>query len=88
VNEDPNSDYKVIDAVVFGDFLGDASRVQAAEVGVRLAPKNEELSASAKEHPAELAFLKQLRGKSALLHIQPYEEWMNSRSHRDLLSAA
>jgi hypothetical protein len=86
VNEDPNADYKITDAVAFGDFLGDAARVQAAEVGVRLMPKKaEETTASAKQHRAELAFLKQLQGKTALLHVEPYEEWMRSRSHRDLL---
>ena len=86
VNQDPNADYAVADAVAYGDFLSDAARVQAAEVGVRLTPKSEEkFSASAKAHRAELAFLKQLRGKTALLHLQPYESWMRSRSHRDLL---
>jgi hypothetical protein len=86
VNEDPNADYKISDAVAFGDFLGDAARIQAAEVGIRLMPKKPEAStASAKQHRAELAFLKQLRGKTALLHVERYEEWMRSRSHRDLL---
>jgi hypothetical protein len=41
--------------------------------------------ASALEHKAEEAFLKQLRGRSAALHVQPYEEWMSARSHRKLL---
>ena len=84
INEDPNADYKITDAVAFGDFLGDAARVQA-EVGIQLAPKNEEFTGSAKEHRAELAFLKQLRRKSALLHVVPYEEWMSARSHLRLL---
>ena len=85
-NEDPNADYKITDAVAFGDFLGDGARVQAAEVGIRLMPKEtEESTASAKQHRAELAFLKQLRGKTALLHVEPYKEWMRARSHRDLL---
>ena len=86
VNEDSNADYKISDAVAFGDFLGDAARIQAAEVGIRLTPKKPDAStASAKQQRAELAFLKQLRGKTALLHVEPYEEWMRSRSHRDLL---
>jgi Carbohydrate-binding module 48 (Isoamylase N-terminal domain)/Alpha amylase, catalytic domain len=86
VNEDPNADYKIMDAVVFGDFLGDAARVQAAEVGVRLTPKKDEpLTASAKAHRAEVASLKRLRGRTALLHVTPFEDWMRSRSHRDLL---
>jgi len=86
VNEDSNADYKITDAVAFGDFLGDAARFQAAEVGIRLMPKKPEAStASAKQNRAELAFLKQLGGKTALLHVERYEEWMRSRSHRDLL---
>jgi hypothetical protein len=85
VNEDPAADYTITDAVAFGDFLGDAARVQAAEVGIRLTPKrNEQLTASAKEHTSELAFLKRLRGKTALLKIVPFENWMRTRSHRDL----
>jgi hypothetical protein len=86
VNADPNADYKITDAVAYGDFLSDAARVQAAEVGIRLTSKKDEQSAaSAKAHRAELAFLKQLRGKTALLHVQPYEAWMRNRSHQDLL---
>ena len=86
VNEDPNAEYKITDAVAFGDFLGDGARLQAAEVGVRLARKrSEEVTGSAKEHRAEVAFLKQLHGKTALLHVIPYEDWMSARSHRTLL---
>jgi hypothetical protein len=86
INEDRNGDYKISDAVAFGDFLGDAARVQAAEVGIRLAPrKSDKPTGGASQHRAELAFLKQLRGKTALLHLAPYEQWMRSRSHRDLL---
>jgi hypothetical protein len=86
VNDDANADYTISDAVAFGDFLGDAARVQAAEVGIRLiCREHEQLTASAKDHRAELAFLKGLRGKTALLKIVPFEDWMRSRSHRDLL---
>ncbi len=86
VNEDPNADYKITDAVAFGDLLSNAARVQAAEVGIRLTPKNEEqLTGSAKARRGEIALLKQLRAKSALLHVVPYEDWMNTRSHLRLL---
>jgi|SRR5579875_2193771 len=86
VNEDPNAAYKITDVIAFGDFLGDAARVQAAEVGIRLTSRgNAQFSGSAKEHRAELAFLKGLRGKTALLKLAPYENWMRARSHRDLL---
>jgi hypothetical protein len=85
-NNDRDAAYKITSAVAFGDFLGDAARVQAAEVGIRLVRKSDAPpSASAKEHAAELDFLKQLRGKTALLHVIPYEDWMSSRSHVQLL---
>lgn len=81
-NADPDAPYRIIDAVAFGDFLSDAARVQAAEVGIRLEPKSDtSATSSAKQHAAELEFMKQLRGKTALLHVIPYEEWMSSRSH-------
>jgi hypothetical protein len=86
INEDSHAEYKIAEAVAFGDFLSDAARVQAAEVGIRVESKSGASAiASAEEHAAERAFLKQLRGKSALLHIIPYEDWMRSRSHRQLL---
>lgn len=67
-------------------FLGDAARLQAPDVGIRLARKSEDAAIpSAKEHTAELEFLKQLRGKTALLHIVSYENWMSARSHVRLL---
>lgn len=86
VNDDPGAAYKIAEAVAFGDFLRDALRVQAAEVGIHLMPKSEATAIqSATAHAAELDFLKQLRGKAALLHIIPYESWMSSRSHVRLL---
>jgi hypothetical protein len=85
-NDDATSLYTVSEAVAFGDFLSDEPRVQAADVGIRLIPRKLEpdVSASAVEVKAEEAFLKQLRGRSAALHIQPYEDWMGARSHRKL----
>ena len=86
VNKDASAAYTISEAVAFGDFLSDAARVQAAEVGIRLQPrKNPESSSSAKEHAAELDFLKQLRGKTAVLRVIPYEDWMSVRSHVPLL---
>lgn len=86
VNDDANAAYKITEAVAFGDFLRDQARVQAADIGVRLVHKTDAPSiSSAKEHAAELAFRKQLRGKTALMHVQPYEDWMKARSHRSLL---
>ena len=86
VNHDPGGAYTVTEAVAFGDFLDDRARVQAADVGIRLQQRADAPStASAREHAAEFAFLKQLRGKTALIHIQPYQDWMKARTHRDLL---
>ena len=86
MNEDRAARYRITEAVAFGDFLRDAARVQAADIGIRLQPRSDANSiASAKECAAELAFLKQLRGKTALLHVVPYEDWMRSRSHVPLL---
>lgn len=74
VNDDHGAAYKVTEAVAFGDFLRDAARVQAAEVGIRFMPKSDGAAIqSATEHSAELDFLKQLHGKTALLHVVPYE---------------
>jgi hypothetical protein len=86
-NDDPSSEYTVSEAVAFGDFLSNHLRVQAADVGIRLTPRNahSEDSGSALEHKVEEAFLKQLRGKTAVIHIQPFEAWMSARSHRKLL---
>lgn len=62
------------------------ARVQAAEVGIRLARNTDKQSpASAKQHAAELAFLKQLRGKTSVLHVHTYEDWISARSHRAIL---
>src|SRR6185312_17215274 len=73
VNEDRDATYTVTAAVALGDFLRDQSRVQAADVGIRLQQKaNGQLTASAKERAAELSFLKELRGKTALLHLRPF----------------
>jgi hypothetical protein len=86
-NDDPSSEYTVSNAVAFGDFLSNYPRVQAADVGIRLTTRNadSEDSGSAVEHKVEEAFLKQLRGKTAVIHIQPFESWMSGRSHLKLL---
>jgi hypothetical protein len=88
INHDPDAEYEVSEAVAFGDLLSDQARVQAADVGIGLTRRkaNSEGSRSAVKHKAEEAFLRQLRGKSAALHIRAYEPWMSARSHRKLLS--
>jgi hypothetical protein len=86
VNQDSRSLYKITDAVAFGDFLSGQARAQAADVGIQLVRrKSEGGEHSKKEQVARLAFLKQLRGKTQMLAVRPYEEWMGSRTHRSLL---
>ncbi|MFL6351419.1 MAG: hypothetical protein ACJ74Z_06175 [Bryobacteraceae bacterium] len=87
INDDKKAEYTVSEAVAFGDFLSDQPRFQAADVGAQLAPRKPgaQDASSAKEHKAKDEFLKQLRGRSAALHIQPYEAWMSVRSHRKLI---
>lgn len=86
--------FRITDAVAFGDFLlPDRARVQSADVGIRLArrqdsPRRDDSSNathSATEAQAERKFLRELRAKSAHLNLRPYADWMRSRTHRDLL---
>jgi hypothetical protein len=88
VNKDAKAAFRITDAVAFGDFLlTDRTRVQAADVGIGLIRRgetaNEARSASTAE--AERQFLRQVRGRTALLHTRPYAGWMSARSHRNLL---
>jgi hypothetical protein len=86
VNQDLSAEYKIADAVAFGDFLSGRARVQAADVGIRLEPRNREAHEnSASEHGRQEAFLKQLRGRTPLVNLHPYAEWMGARTHRNLL---
>jgi hypothetical protein len=85
-NQNSQTPYKITDAVAFGDFLSGQARAQAADVGIQLVRrKSEGGEHSKKEQVARLAFLKQLRGKTQMLNVRPYEEWMGSRTHRSLL---
>jgi hypothetical protein len=88
VNTDAKAASRATDAVAFGDFLlSERTRVQAADVGVGLTRRGETANEarSASTAQAERLFLSQLRGKTALLHIRSYAEWMSKRSHRNLL---
>jgi hypothetical protein len=85
VNSYPDAVYKIIEAVAFGDFLG-CSTCSGSECGNSTGGESADPAMpSVKEHAAALDFLKQLRGKTALLHIVPYEDWMSSRSRVRLL---
>jgi DNA-binding transcriptional regulator YhcF (GntR family) len=89
VNQDSSAEYKIADAIAFGDLLSGRVRVQAADIGIRLEPRN-----PAAHHPhwagereRQEVFLKQLRGKTPLLNLQLYAEWMNARTHRKLVGS-
>jgi DNA-binding transcriptional regulator YhcF (GntR family) len=87
INKEAKSVFKITEAVAFGDFLlSDRPRVQPADVGVGLARRGVaagELQ-TASDARTEL-FLRQLRGRTALLNIRRYEDWMSKRSHLNLL---
>jgi|SRR5437879_477643 len=87
VNHDSSADYKIADAVAFGDFLSGRTRVQAADVGIRLEPRNPIAHHAhwASEQNRQEAFLKQVRGRSPLVNLHPYAEWMGVRTHRKLV---
>ena len=87
VNKDSHAPYRVETGVAYGDFLSGRERVQAADVGIELAPRTPMKSStiSARESAARRAFLRLLRNRDARLALQPYEEWMSARSHRKLL---
>jgi hypothetical protein len=86
VNEDASAEYKIADAVAFGDFLSGRARVQAADVGIRLEPRNPGAHdvKSAAEQSRQEAFLKQLRGRTPLVNLHPHAPWMSARTHRNL----
>jgi hypothetical protein len=87
-NKNPQAPFRITDAVAFGDFLfPDRARAQSADVGVRLVRRGVSSSEprSASDAQVERKFLRELRGRSALLTIHHYADWMRQRSHRDLL---
>ena len=87
INHDPRARYKVVEAVAFGDFLSNRTRVQASEVGVQLAPRGpvEGASNSANDRNAQREVLKRLQSGNSVVHIKPYETWMSARTHRSLM---
>ena len=88
VNEDAAAEYKIDDAVAFGDFLSRRARVQAADVGIRVEPRDNSEAhdpKSATEQSRLEAFLKQLRGRTPLVKLHHFASWMSARTHRNLL---
>ena len=93
MNRDRAAKFEITRAVAFGDFLSkDRARVQAADVGVELARKDRErptdeiaVAHSAVEAREKQRFLRELRGRSALINLKLYAEWMGTRTHEKLL---
>ena len=84
INRDKRSEFKITNAVAFGDFLTGRAQVQAAEVGVQLMRR--ELSGD--QHDSDrkrMEFMNSLRRKSRLFTIGTYRPWMTRRSHRRFL---
>ena len=85
IDRDPGAEFKITQAVAFGDFLSDRPKVQAADVGIELRRRN---PARPIDQEREAAFLKELARKSRFLHVRHYEKWMTERPHRNLLPPA
>ena len=93
-NKNRQAPFRIIDAVAFGDFLlPDRARVQSADVGIRLARREDSQRKnistveprSASDAKAERNFLRELRAKSTHLTLRPHADWMRRRSHVELL---
>jgi DNA-binding MarR family transcriptional regulator len=87
-NKNAKAPFKIAKAVAFGDFLRrDRARAQAADVGIGLTRRGQAAGEvrSASEAAAEREFLRELRGRTALLHLRPYADWMSTRSHVKLV---
>ena len=86
-NADRKAEWRVTDAVAFGDFMMDEPRVQPADVGIRAEPKKPPRGGKP-EKREERAVLAALRARSQHIHFRPFEQWMTRRSHLDLLGPA
>ena len=93
-NKNRQASFRITDAVAFGDFLlPDRARVQSADVGIRLARREDSQRKnistveprSASDAKAERNFLRELRAKSTHVALRPYADWMRRRSHVQLL---
>jgi hypothetical protein len=92
-NRDRAAKFWITRAVAFGDFLGeDRARVQAADVGIELSRRDHNRHAdaasvvrSAADAREEQRFLREIRGRSSLINLKSYADWMGTRTHRNLL---
>jgi hypothetical protein len=92
INNDRAAKFEITRAVAFGDFLvKQRPRVQVADVGIELTRRERQQTSneiitphSAVEAREEQEFLRQLRGRSALINFRNYSEWMGTRAHQRL----
>jgi DNA-binding MarR family transcriptional regulator len=85
INADSDAEFRITKAVAFGDFLRQQPRVQPLDIGILLAARKPPGQSRRAQRRADASFLKTLRGRSAILNIHMYEDWMGSRSHINLL---
>jgi len=86
VNRNSHAEFKIREAVAYGDFLTGRPQVQAADVGIELVRRTKQpLQGATVRDEQELSFLKELRRRSPLLNLHPYEKWMSTRTHQKLL---
>ena len=88
INDDSQAQFRITNAVAFGDSLDGRARVQAPDFGIQLARRKfaDAAAGSAQEHSTERAFLKSLRANTSMLNIQPYQKSMSDRPHGRLLA--
>jgi hypothetical protein len=80
-NKDSSALFRIKQAVAFGDFLREPSRVQAADVGLECVAKKL-TERSTKKTVSDI--LKELRNGSLVLNLHSYQPWMSQRTHRTL----
>jgi len=76
-NVDRKAEFRVVHAVAFGDFLLERPVAQAADVGIGVVSSKDRKTSV----EVERAFLKRLRARNPVLHLEPYHSWMSARWH-------
>jgi len=80
-NVDRKAEFRVVQAVAFGDFLLERPVAQAADVGISVVSSKDRKTSV----EADGVFLNRLRARNPVLHLEPYRPWMSARWHRRLL---